>query len=1071
MFFLIVSIPFTYLEKNNKSVENFSSYDQIMNSSLDIFYTKQNKKKRDMGGLKKIPILYNPLKASIVKKDIIQFEIYLYSSANQYNTFSLIYKNKWNNIYNKYGSSENIFTYFIEDDLKKSSFTSIISSRIQNFNNLDNLSSLIEKAPSSSYIIITANNIAPIKNSSQSIKTTFITKYKFSNWINTNTSEEGSLLVILAKSNNNTYTVFNESSTSNSSAISIQQVIKIDPIQVETNGGDVLPNVKPNEVIRDINTDPLINSKINIISPSKLNPDYSLSITVENNESFVYLSSNKLENEIVPYSKSPKSDIGPTSTTKLNTQTPQFWSFEPVTPIITNPLIVFIRTYTQPYFYLDAEYENGIMVLKAKRFKAGLRQQWELIKDSKDISKYNIRHLKSEMYLAYSDFDGYLYKSDGSVFLSKSNNYTWDIKKILEKDIPKTLIENFEPNKKNSLIDTEVPTDFSTVENPNWKISGNVKGQNIVIESNGRTVWKSNFSPIWSGRWIYHGTVESYKATLNINTVKFLIIKVDSNGMGEMIDEYFNYTVKLENIGSNILTGIIPSGKYKDYRATLKLLPAELKYDDPSKSFPVKMRYVIQKESTILNFSSADINNMQSYSTKFLGDNLILANFLEASGIQTDANLAFSSNNLQKIDKSIKEQIAISDVLKIANKFMTNKIKKSKLIYKASKNGWNPYTFHNLCDNKGPTITIATLQDGRIIGAYSPVSWGTSNNSYINNKNTFLFDNNEKYVIDEFNLYPYAIYQNSSYGPTFGNGHDFVSLSSWSPQTLSTYCYIYLNNNKGPLGVNRFRSNVYQLKEFEVFSVSIQNNPENEWQIIPELNAPMKLDEISGDPQCLSYDGTYCEWNYRSRFGDNLSYIDKNRVNPLTCGDNHRNKWGNDGYYEGHWCNNLRQYFNPKVIVYEHGNYQGRRLELGIGTYDYNFINSKGFNDVISSLKVPKGLEVEAWEHNPGEGRKWVFTSNTNWVGDANDTISSLIVKQFEHKPKIMYGPWINREQKTQIRNLNNGEVAHIIFDHIYTKMVSSDGQEKYYQGSIDEFNPNNWDNYSSTGGGKYFLR
>ena len=43
MFFLILIIPFTYLEKKNNK-EGFSSYDQIMNSSLDIFNTNQKLK-------------------------------------------------------------------------------------------------------------------------------------------------------------------------------------------------------------------------------------------------------------------------------------------------------------------------------------------------------------------------------------------------------------------------------------------------------------------------------------------------------------------------------------------------------------------------------------------------------------------------------------------------------------------------------------------------------------------------------------------------------------------------------------------------------------------------------------------------------------------------------------------------------------------------------------------------------------------------------------------------------------------------------------------------------------------
>lgn len=44
MFFLILIIPFTYLETNKTNVESYSDYNQIMNSSLDIFYTNQKSK-------------------------------------------------------------------------------------------------------------------------------------------------------------------------------------------------------------------------------------------------------------------------------------------------------------------------------------------------------------------------------------------------------------------------------------------------------------------------------------------------------------------------------------------------------------------------------------------------------------------------------------------------------------------------------------------------------------------------------------------------------------------------------------------------------------------------------------------------------------------------------------------------------------------------------------------------------------------------------------------------------------------------------------------------------------------
>ena len=384
------------------------------------------------------------------------------------------------------------------------------------------------------------------------------------------------------------------------------------------------------------------------------------------------------------------------------------------------------------------------------------------------------------------------------------------------------VFEKFTPNIQNSFRGMEVPTDYGTVQNPSYKISGNVKGKNIIIESKGRTLWEPSYSPIWNGKWIYYGSVSSYKATLDINTVKFLIVKIDNNGNGQVEDEYLNYRMNIINAGSDILTGIIPSGEYIGFRAILKLIPSDLKYTDPSESYPVKMRYFIQKDKKRYNLSSGNIYNMEGYSTKFDGNKLILSNFLEASGIQSDPNLAFSPENLQKINVSIKEQTNPLSIIKLLNKFMTNEIKSLKLLYKASRDGWDPARFHQLADNKGPTITIATLQDGRFVGAYSPISWGTVNGNYINNTEVFLFDNDKKYT--SYTTYwggpgIYAIYQSQYYLPTFGGGHDFYISSNGS---FSNNTFGFTNNGKGPLGVGGYPNysyNTYWIKDLEVYSI------------------------------------------------------------------------------------------------------------------------------------------------------------------------------------------------------------------------------------------------------------
>ena len=812
MFFLILIIPFTYLE-NKTNIESFSTYDQIMNSSLDIFFTNQNSKERTLNQLKKVQLINNPIQTILVKSNIRPVTLSLFVRHNApYLAINLLSENTNRNLYRNF-SNQNIMTFITRQDLITQNFNNI-SSRLKIYRDLAVLNTDLIAAPDDSFIIIIGNNLNIFRNSAQAaIRNTFINTYRFSSWINNISTSVGSFLVVLSKTTNQQYTLIIDRITNNNNFLTINQNLIADRLSMRTNGGQQFEEEATNTSLVSISNNQLVNSKINTITP--LDSKYALSFTSENNESFVYLSSRELSDQVVLYDQSEN------SATYLDTQQPQFWSFEPTTTFVTSPLIVFIHTYSRPNFYIDAEMENGVMVLKASRFKAALRQKWEIITSG---SNYKIRHLKTGMYLGYSDFDGYVYKQDGSVFLTKSDSYIWKINQINPNNVNRNVIESFAPNIPNTLRTTEVPTDFGSINNPRSKVSGVVNGKNIVIESSGRTVWEPQYSSIWNGRWIYHGTVESYKATLNLNTVQFLIITMDENGNGIVQDQFFNFRMNVISAGSNILTGIIPSGRYNGFRATFQLIPTDLRYSDPSRPFPVKMRYFVQQGNTILNLSSANINNMQGYSTKFAGDRLILANFMEASGVQTDPNLAFSAQNLARINNNIREQ-RMPRPLEIANRFLQNRIRQHRLLYRATINGWNASNFRQLGNNRGPTVTIATLSDGRFIGAYNPVSWGQGvNGQYIDNPNTFLFDSERQYTSERGAWGPgrLTIFDWNIYGPTFGGGHDFLSLLNSQPEFLNNNVWTFMDtNNRGPLGVNRWTQNRYRLRDLEVFSVTL----------------------------------------------------------------------------------------------------------------------------------------------------------------------------------------------------------------------------------------------------------
>ena len=101
-----------------------------------------------------------------------------------------------------------------------------------------------------------------------------------------------------------------------------------------------------------------------------------------------------------------------------------------------------------------------------------------------------------------------------------------------------------------------------------------------------------------------------------------------------------------------------------------------------------------------------------------------------------NTNLKNEVNDLkEKYTILIEEKMYISDLVskiinnnKKYNESLKNWINPSKkikaeLLYRLSENGDNISTFHKLCDNKGPTLTLFHVNDGNIVGIYTPLSW------------------------------------------------------------------------------------------------------------------------------------------------------------------------------------------------------------------------------------------------------------------------------------------------------------------------------------------------------------
>ncbi|KAF0424046.1 btb/poz domain-containing protein 19-like [Gigaspora margarita] len=119
---------------------------------------------------------------------------------------------------------------------------------------------------------------------------------------------------------------------------------------------------------------------------------------------------------------------------------------------------------------------------------------------------------------------------------------------------------------------------------------------------------------------------------------------------------------------------------------------------------------------------------------------------------------------------------------------------KFNLLFRSSLDGLSSQAFHQKCDNKGATITIAKTQNSDLlIGGYNPLNWDSENKWRVT-MDSFIFALNyndlKNATVSRINHDNriHAIGCNKSYGPWFGEGPDLrVSSNSniWQHKTKS----------------------------------------------------------------------------------------------------------------------------------------------------------------------------------------------------------------------------------------------------------------------------------------------
>ncbi len=131
-----------------------------------------------------------------------------------------------------------------------------------------------------------------------------------------------------------------------------------------------------------------------------------------------------------------------------------------------------------------------------------------------------------------------------------------------------------------------------------------------------------------------------------------------------------------------------------------------------------------------------------------------------------------------------------------------------KLLYRASEHSFTAESFHKLCDDKGPTLTIIKSSDGWIFGGFTTQSWSGCIfivflskvlGEYKGDAKAFIFTLKNPHGIAPTRLMKRkdcfeAIKCNPFYGPLFGNGFAICIRNNCNKEKS---CSISSSNNSG----------------------------------------------------------------------------------------------------------------------------------------------------------------------------------------------------------------------------------------------------------------------------------
>ena len=253
----------------------------------------------------------------------------------------------------------------------------------------------------------------------------------------------------------------------------------------------------------------------------------------------------------------------------------------------------------------------------------------------------------------------------------------------------------------------------------------------------------------------------------------------------------------IQNSNSLVLTVFLPSTKFTEISFNLK----EKEKSDKEK---INELYTIienyHKENEILKKEIEEIK-------KFIFE---LKEEKEEKEKEEIKNII---NNFDSLIVKDKKKIST-----LKNWIFPEKKLSVELLYRLSRDGENISTFHKLCDNKGPTITLFESDQNTVFGFYSPLNFDSNCKNFKKDMDTFIFnlDNLQKF---EKTRKDRSIYCKNTFGP-------YVAYLGVDDESCMKQCYYNPSstkdnfNNGNNVIQNENKNITFNLNEVEIWKIN-----------------------------------------------------------------------------------------------------------------------------------------------------------------------------------------------------------------------------------------------------------